>query len=140
MKPIVIDPSTAGAWVLPDEVSDAARDLYAQACADDGRFHAPQLWLWEMGNLLVMGHLRKRISAELVTQGLDVLAATRVNLDPPPSSHRQGQVARLALTHSLTFYDASYLELVLRLNGQLASNDKKLIAAAKACGIVCLIT
>jgi len=38
----------------------------------------------------------------------------------------------------LTFYDASYLELVLRLNGQLATLDRNLISAAKSCGIVCL--
>jgi predicted nucleic acid-binding protein len=138
LKPVVIDPSASAAWVMPDEASDAARDLYALACAEEGLFHAPQLWQWEMGNLLVMGHVRKRIAAELVEQGLEILAAARVSLDAAPNPHRQSQVARLALTHGLTFYDAAYLELVLRLNGQLASADRALLAAAKACGIVCM--
>lgn len=123
---------------MPDEAGDASRDLYALACAEDNLFNAPQLWPWEMGNLLVMGHVRKRIPAEVVEQGLQILAAARVNLDGAPNAHRQSQIARLALTHGLTFYDAAYLELVLRLNGQLASGDKQLLAAAKACGIVCL--
>lgn len=138
MKPIVIDPSAAAAWVMPDEATDAAMDLYAQARSDEHLFHAPQLWPWEMGNMLVMGHRRQRITAEEVEQGLQILAAANINLDAPASLHRQAQVARLALTHQLTYYDAAYLELVLRLNGQLASLDVKLLAAARACGIVCL--
>ena len=138
MKPIVIDPSASAAWVMPDEASDAAQDLYALACAEEGLFHAPQLWTWEMGNLLVMGQVRKRIQSEALEHALDVLRCAKINLDGAPNQHRQGQIARLAITHGLTFYDAAYLELVLRLNAQLASSDKKLLSAAKACGIVCL--
>jgi predicted nucleic acid-binding protein len=138
LKPVVLDPSGAAAWVMPDEASDAAHALYAQACADEAALHAPQLWPWEMGNMLVMGLMRKRIPPDHVETALEMLAMARVNLDGPLSTHRQAQIARLALTHSLTFYDAAYLELVLRLNGQLASADRKLLAAAKACGIVCL--
>ena len=123
---------------MPDEASEAAQDLYVQACDSQGVFHAPQLWSWEMGNLLVMGHARQRISPELIEQGLETLARARITFDGPPTAHRQAQILRLALAHSLTFYDASYLELVLRLNGQLASADRKLLASAKACGIVCL--
>ena len=123
---------------MPDERVPAAIDLYAQARTTPELFHAPQLWLWEMGNVLVMGLRRQRICAEDVEQGLALLAAARVVFDPPPNEHRQAQVARLAVTHDLTYYDAAYLELVLRLNGQLASRDKQLLSAAAACGIVCL--
>jgi predicted nucleic acid-binding protein len=138
VKPIVIDASATAAWVMPDEVNPAASDLYAQACVDENLFHAPGLWPWEMGNMLVMGHVRKRIRAEQVEGGLAMLAAAHINLDAPLDTHRQAQAARLALTHGLTYYDACYLELVLRLNGQLASLDSRLLAAAKSCGIVCL--
>ena len=138
MKPIVVDSSAAGAWVLPDEVNDAAQALYLQAIEPGAAFHVPLLWSWEMGNMLVMGVKRDRISAEQLEQGLGLLANLQVQVDVPLSAHRQAQIARLALAHELTFYDATYLELVLRLNGQLASQDKKLIAAAKSCGIVCL--
>ncbi|MDB5941849.1 MAG: hypothetical protein JWQ13_1415 [Ramlibacter sp.] len=138
MKPIVIDASAAGAWVMPDEPSDAAHELYLHAVEPNDVFHAPQLWTWEMGNMLVMGAMRERISSTHVDKGLELLAAANISFDPPPNSHRQAQIARLAQTHSLTFYDASYLELVLRLNGQLASLDRKMISAAKSCGIVCL--
>jgi predicted nucleic acid-binding protein len=138
LKPVVVDASAAAAWVMPDEPNAAAADLYAQACAEEDLFHAPGLWPWEMGNMLVMGHTRQRLTAAQVEAGLSILGAAHVNLDPPPDAHRQAQAARLALTHGLTFYDACYLELVLRLNGQLASLDRRLLAAAKSCGIVCL--
>ncbi len=138
MKPIVIDASAAGAWVLPDEASDAAQALYLQAIEPNELFHVPHLWSWEMGNMLVMGVRRERLEAEQLEQGLAFLADVQVQFDVPLSAHRQAQVGRLALAHGLTFYDATYLELVLRLNGQLASLDKQLVAAAKSCGIVCL--
>ena len=138
MKQIVIDASVAAAWVLPDEQSGAASDLYAQACVQEGLFIAPQLWLWETGNLLVSGVLRKRIATEHVETARQILADTLIALDQTPSTHLLQQTSRLALKHKLTFYDASYLELVLRLNGQLASMDPALVKAAKACGVVCL--
>lgn len=138
MKPIVIDASAAAAWVLPDESSEAAEALYAQACLGDGAFHAPQLWTWEMGNLLVMAQRRERIAAPAVDLAMEVLAALQLQLDPAPDLHRQRQASRLAQAHGLSYYDASYLELVLRLNGQLASRDRKLVSAAAACGILCL--
>ncbi len=138
MKPVVVDSSAAGAWVLPDEISDAAQKLYLQVSEPDSQFHVPLLWSWEMGNMLVMGVRRERLDAEQMEQGLAILASLPFQVDVPPSPHRQAQIARLALAHELTFYDATYLELVLRLNGQLASQDRKLLAAAKSCGIVCL--
>jgi predicted nucleic acid-binding protein len=138
VKPIVLDASASAAWVLPDERNEAAGDLYAQACTEDNLFHAPALWLWEMGNILVTGHARQRIGPAQVEAGLALLAAAHVDIDAPPDMHRQAQVARLALTHGLTYYDAAYLELVLRLNGQLASRDRHLLAVARTCGIVCL--
>ncbi|MBE7941205.1 MULTISPECIES: type II toxin-antitoxin system VapC family toxin [Ramlibacter] len=138
MKPIVIDASASAAWVMPDERNPAADELYLQARTEKDRFHAPALWPWEMGNMMVMGVQRERITADEVDAGLALVAGAHVTVEPPPDRHRQAQVARLALAHGLTYYDAAYLELVLRLNGQLASHDQQLLAAARACGIVCL--
>jgi predicted nucleic acid-binding protein len=138
VKPTVIDASAAAAWVIPDEFNDAAKELYAHACAEDSGFHAPPIWPWEMGNMLLMAQRRQRIAPGSAEAALQTLAQTKIQLDPAPDLHRQQQVMRLAFTHDLSCYDAGYLELVLRLNGQLASRDKKLLSAAAACGIVCL--
>jgi len=138
VKPVVLDASAAAAWVIPDESSDAAKDLYAHACMEDSGFHAPLIWGWEMGNMLLMAQRRERIAPGSAEAALQALARVRLQLDAPPDLHRQQQILRLAATHDLSYYDATYLELVLRLNGQLASRDRKLLAAAASCGIVCL--
>lgn len=138
MKPIVVDASVAGTWLLPDETSEAAQALYKQALHQHDVFHAPLLWTWEVGNILALATTRGRMEPAQAEAGLEILGAAHVNLDAPLAPHRQAQILRMAQAHALTFYDASYLELVLRFNGQLASLDKKLIAAAKSCGIVCL--
>ena len=57
--------------------------------------------------------------------------------DAAPNLHRRSQILRLAEAHTLSYYDASYLELVVRLNGTLVSRDVPLVHAAQACGISC---
>jgi predicted nucleic acid-binding protein len=138
VKPTVLDASAAAAWVIPDEYTDAAKQLYVQACMPDAEFHAPLLWQWEMGSILLLAQRRERIHAAAAEDALQTLACVRLQFDTAPDLHRQQQILRLAQTHELTYYDAAYLELVLRLNGQLASLDKKVLAAARTCGIVCL--
>jgi len=67
---------------MPDEPSDAAQELYLQALEPNDVFHAPQLWTWEMGNMLVMGAVRERITPDQVESGLDLLSATQISFDP----------------------------------------------------------
>jgi predicted nucleic acid-binding protein len=42
---------------------------------------------------------------------------------------------RLAERHGLTVYDAAYLDLVIDVDGELATSDRELAAAAKAEGV-----
>lgn len=135
MKPVVIDASAAAAWLIPDEQTEAADQLYKQVRIQPGRFHAPSLWHWETGNLLLMSFRRGRVDPSQFAQGLNLLNACLIEFDPPPDAHRRGQILRLAGAHQLTFYDAAYLELCVRLNSQIASTDKALLRAAQACGI-----
>jgi len=135
LKPVIIDASAAAAWLIPDERTDAADQLYKQVRVQPGRFHAPSLWHWETGNLLLMSMRRGRLDSEQVEQGMTLLGACQIEFDPPPDARRRGAIMRLAGAHQLTFYDAAYLELCVRLNSQIASTDKALLRAAQACGI-----
>jgi len=137
MRPVVIDASAAAPWVIPEERSPVSDRLYADVLASPGVFHAPALWLWETFNILLVSMRRRRVTPELFEAGQLLLDACPIEFDPPPNAHRRAQVLRLAQVHRLTFYDASYLELALRLNGQLASADRALVHAAKSCGITC---
>jgi predicted nucleic acid-binding protein len=132
---IVLDASACASWVLPDEENTAAESVYVQACQAENNFHAPMLWHWEMGSILSLAEQRERIPVGGAHRALGILYEAKIHFDAAPSQHRMEQIMRMARAHALSFYDASYLELVLRLNGQLATKDKKLIHAAKTCGV-----
>ncbi|MCJ0763219.1 type II toxin-antitoxin system VapC family toxin [Variovorax terrae] len=138
MKPIVLDASAAAAWCIPDEQHDTADFHYAQARSRDGIYHAPTLWLWDVGNVMAMAYRRNRLPRAHYERGLEIISMAMVEIDMPPNLHRRSQVLRLAEAHALTYYDASYLELVVRLNGTLLSRDRALAAAAQACSISCI--
>jgi len=137
VKPVVIDASAAAPWVIPEERTPVFEQLYADVLSSPGVFHAPALWLWETSNILLVSLRRRRVEQAQFDAGLSLLEACAIEFDAPPNAHRRSQIMRLAQVHELTFYDASYLELALRLNGQLASADRKLVHAAKTCGITC---
>lgn len=42
---------------------------------------------------------------------------------------------RLAAEHDLTVYDAAYLDLAIDVDGELATDDRRLLVAAKAEGV-----
>jgi predicted nucleic acid-binding protein len=137
VKPIVIDASAAAGWLIPDEQHDVGDLHYARARSRRGVYHAPALWLWEVGNTLTMAYRGNRLPRAHFERGLELVAQAQVEIDAEPTLHRRSQVLRLADAHQLTYYDASYLELVVRLNGTLVSRDPALVHAAQACGIAC---
>jgi predicted nucleic acid-binding protein len=137
LKPIVLDASTAAAWLIPDEQHATADLHYMRARSGEGAYHAPGIWLWEVGNLLTMAYRRNRLPRAHFERGLELAAQANVEIDALPTLHRRSQVLRLAEAHHLTYHDASYLELVVRLNGVLVSRDRELVQAAQSCGISC---
>jgi predicted nucleic acid-binding protein len=124
---LVLDASVTACWLLPDE-SHATADRARELLISD-RGSAPQLWWFEVRNLLVMAERRKRVDVQWVLATLDLLDETPIDIDPEPDSNA---ILDLARKHRLTFYDAAYLELARRKNLPLATLDAALIAAVKA--------
>jgi predicted nucleic acid-binding protein len=87
----------------------------------------PSLWWFEIRNILVVNERRKRITESDTGVFLRDLAGLRIRIDREP---QEGAVLRLARTHRLSVYDASYLELALRETIPLATLDDELAAAA----------
>lgn len=138
MTAITIDASAAAAWLLPDEASPAADLLYARAVDGAEVFQAPALWAWESGNLLRMAERRGRLTAAQTGKAIRAISKAGVRLEAAPDPARMTAILALANEHSLTFYDASYLEQAVRTEARLASNDMALRRAAIARGVVCL--
>ena len=129
----VLDASVTATWLLPEAHTPASRRLYAQLRKQTVECHAPNLWLWECGNILANGVKRSRI-APLDTQALWVVldaVRTRLALHELEPAQMKAALA-LGLDHRLSLYDAGYLWLALSLRLPLLTLDDRLAAAARA--------
>ena len=92
----------------------------------------PVLWHYEMRNVLLVAHRRKRISAEAMAERVAALSDLPVETD-----HEPDLAAALALAgrHGLSCYDGLYLELACRRRAALATLDDRLLGAARAEGV-----
>jgi predicted nucleic acid-binding protein len=130
----VLDGSLAVAWCFPDEQAP-----YAQAVLDalaSTTAFVPSLWHLEVANALLMGERRKRSTEADTARWLAFLTPLPITVDDETPTRAWGDVLRLARAHTLSAYDAAYLELALRRGLPLATLDGKLKAAAAAAGVV----
>ena len=125
MPGLVVDASVSAAWFLPDEAT-AFTEAALQATAR-GDVWVPALWWLEIGNLLLSAQRRKRIGAAKRVELVSAADGLRLHVDREPVPMRS--LDALADRHSLTSYDAAYLELALRRKLPLATLDKALLAA-----------
>jgi predicted nucleic acid-binding protein len=79
-----------------------------------------------------MGVRRKRITLTDAQEFLNLLKALPIRLRDP---HSYDDVFALADRHSMTVYDAAYLDLALREGLPLASLDKAMREAAVKSGV-----
>lgn len=124
---LVVDASVTLCWFFAAQSCQLADN--ALIAARTSSILVPTLWWYEVRNILIV-HERKRKIREADSKGfLDDLARLTIQIDHAPN---EKAVLRLARTHKLTVYDASYLELAARESAQLATLDSELVAAAKA--------
>lgn len=133
MTRCVLDNSVALAWVLPGEGTDATEALLDEIAADGAA--ASGMWPLETANVLLYAEKARRITTDERRRSLTTLAALPIHIDPDTAAQAWSRTLSLAEAHGLTLYDASYLELALRLSPPLASLDKKLRQAATASGV-----
>jgi predicted nucleic acid-binding protein len=129
----VLDCSAALSWVLSGE-SDAATDALLDTVAAAGAV-APALWPFEVANVLLMAERRGRIMPAERHQALVLLGELHIHIDGQAVARAWTDTLALAQVHRLTVYDASYLELAVRLGLPLASRDMELRSAASAGGV-----
>jgi predicted nucleic acid-binding protein len=93
------------------------------------------LWHLELANTLVVGERRGRCTQAEATAFLARLAGLPIGVDPHTMAHAWADTIRLARTHTLSAYDAAYLELAIRQGLPLATLDARLATAAAAAGV-----
>jgi predicted nucleic acid-binding protein len=130
-RSFVVDASISAAWFLPDEATPATEAALQATATQD--IWVPSIWLLEMGNLLLSAQRRRRITAEKRRELAAAATSLRIRVDREPVSI--GALDELAARHSLSAYDAAYLELALRRGLSLATLDKALAAAMGKAGV-----
>ena len=132
MKP-VLDASATLAWIFPEETTTAIEAVFVHVLDDFA--WTPGLWRIEVANTLSLAVRRGRIDLAKRGKVLVELACLPILEDSKGSNRVWQETLSLADFHRLTVYDATYLELALRLSLPLATLDDDLRSAAQREGV-----
>jgi predicted nucleic acid-binding protein len=127
----VLDNSVSSGWYLKNQTTS-----YTEAIArrlQDEKAHVPALWELELTNVLRTACLRQRMTAAQAQTTLTEISSLPIEVDR--TAVPVSQILALALRFDLSSYDASYLELALRLQLPIATKDGPLRDAAVASGV-----
>lgn len=134
IRAFVLDCSATLPWVFADEATPGADRLLANLAAG-ARAWVPSLWHLELGNVLLGARRRARIDQAGIESFLAQLSAFDIVVDDETVGRAWQKTLDLALQHSLSTYDAAYLEVAMRRGLPLATLDRELAAAARSCGV-----
>lgn len=126
----MLDASVTASWCFPDEHSAVADVAMDRLLADEAL--APQLWLVEMRNILLVNERRGRIAAADADDFLRDLARLPIRVRGDVDEHA---IMTMGRRHGLTAYDAAYLDLAVRADVPVATLDEALARAVRAAGL-----
>lgn len=138
MKAFVLDANVVIGFLL-QEGSNYADHVFQKHLAQGATAHVPSLWHLEVRNALFSKERAGKLADGEAQQALASLANLTIITDPHttwPSTLMH--LERLMLRQGLASYDATYLELAYRLDVPIATQDKEMIAAAKALKVTIL--
>jgi predicted nucleic acid-binding protein len=133
---IVLDASQMTAWLLGE--SSLARATELEIGLRDLPIVVPSHWPVEMSNVLRTQMRAGRLSVADLHTIMDRFDLLSIQIEPPFSLDEIGPLAAFAVANELTTYDASYVQLALRLHAPLATLDRAMRRAAVALDIALL--
>ncbi len=132
----VLDNSVTMRWFFGDgkhqEVVYAGKVLDA---LKNSSAVVPVTWGLEVANVLARAEAQSIVTEARSAAFLKMLEDIDVEVDAATFSHALSDTLQLARRYKLSAYDASYLELALRLGVPLATLDGGLQAASKKVGV-----
>jgi len=133
----VLDNSVVMRWLFGDGTAQA--QAYAARILDlltqqDHSALVPTVWALEVGNVIVRAEAKGMLQEARGAAFVGILAEMAIEADLGSNAQALGDTLQLARRHGLSTYDASYLELALRLGLPLASNDEALNKAMSSAG------
>ncbi|GHU11373.1 ribonuclease VapC [Betaproteobacteria bacterium] len=132
----VLDNSVCMCWLLPPEkATDATYALNVLETLTEAEAYAPSLWALEVANVIARAEGKKIITEARAQTFISFLERLKITTDAETTVHALGDTLNLARRYKLSAYDASYLELALRLGLPLATLDADLSKAAQKIGV-----
>lgn len=130
---LVIDASVTMAWCFEDESTDFTRAIFLHVETDGAV--VPALWPLEVANTVLVGRRRGRLLPAQAATFLTILRRLPISVDATTHAHAWSSIFHLAESEQLSVYDASYLDLAIRLNLPIATVDARMRGAATRLGI-----
>ncbi|GAB4236356.1 MAG: type II toxin-antitoxin system VapC family toxin [Deltaproteobacteria bacterium] len=132
----VLDASVTMRWFFGDgkqqELAYAGKVLDAMK---DASAHVPVTWGLEGANVIARAEAKGLVTEARSGAFLEMLDGVDIEVDAATSTHALSDTLQLARRYKLSAYDASYLELALRLGIPLATLDEDLQKAARKAGV-----
>jgi predicted nucleic acid-binding protein len=125
---LLIDASTAAAWLLPGQRTATGDALLAESSAHS--FSAPHLFPAEIRNALLMLEWGGRLNRVESNRAVAALFAYGIAIEPAPTLPEYEAILDLSRREHLTVYYGLYLWQAMRADFTLASRDGDLLAAA----------
>ncbi|MHB8743157.1 MAG: type II toxin-antitoxin system VapC family toxin [Sulfuricaulis sp.] len=95
----------------------------------------PVTWRLEVTNVIARAEVKNLVTEARSQTFLEMLNGVDIICDAETFSQALSDTLHLARRYRLSSYDASYLELALRMSLPLATLDEELLNAAERCGI-----
>ena len=133
---IVLDASLAAAWLLHE--ADAVPTSALVGFLATEPIMVPAHWPGEIGNALRRAVRTKRIATAEIEPIVRRLTLLSISVAQPLAISDIGHLARFALDHGLSTYDASYVRLAEMQRATLATLDSAMKTAARKVGVATL--
>jgi predicted nucleic acid-binding protein len=130
----VLDASVTLCWCFENQVTRYTEAVFEMLAGGD-EASVPFIWPLEVANVLVISERRRTLTVAQVAGFLEELSAWPIQVDTLGVDRTFQQILSTAREHTLSAYDAAYLELAIREGLPLATLDSGLRKAANAVGV-----
>ena len=128
MVACIVDNSVVVAWLYPGQATAYTERLLERS--GSSTLHASFIWPAEFANAASVMVKRGILTDELGAEMIRMVDAFDLVVDRTPADLRQ--IYQISRRYGLSAYDASYLELAIRLKLPLATRDAALKKASQS--------
>jgi predicted nucleic acid-binding protein len=131
---LVVDNSVVMSWCFEDQANPYADSILSNLTGTV--VYAPSVWPFEVVNVLAIAERKKCISEADSVRFISLLSQLPIIVQYESPEKGMKDLLGLARAHNLSSYDASYLDLAMRMGLPMATLDERLKRAAKSAQVM----